>query len=183
LRGTSAKNALAYQRIAELTERLAGEMRYLEGEIRGTWAFDEIVGRSAAIRRTLSQVEDVAPTDTTVLLMGETGTGKELFARAVHRLSPRREKFGCEGSARLARILDELVTAGEADGWVPRAVSELAHRWPIVAIDVDGLPWTEVDGPEDLYYAEQVIASDIEASLLSALPLGDSHVSQPAGAR
>jgi formate hydrogenlyase transcriptional activator len=86
------ENAVAYQKIAELTERLAGEKRYLEDEIRGTWTFEEIVGRSAPVRRALSQVEDVAPTDTTVLLLGETGTGKELFARAIHRLSPRRDR-------------------------------------------------------------------------------------------
>ena len=72
--------------------RLAGEKRYLEDEVRGTWAFEEIVGRSAPVRRALSQVEDVAPTDTTVLLLGETGTGKELFARAIHRLSPRHDR-------------------------------------------------------------------------------------------
>lgn len=86
-------------------------------------------------------------------------------------------KFGSEGSARLARILDELVTAGQVTALVPRAVTELAHRWPIVAVDVDGLPWTEVDCPEDLHYAEQVIA-DVEASLPPPLLLGDSHVSQ-----
>jgi formate hydrogenlyase transcriptional activator len=88
----AVENAVAYQRIAELTERLAGEKRYLEEEIRGAWAFEEIVGRSTPIRQALSQVEDVAPTDTTVLLLGETGTGKELFARAIHRLSPRRDR-------------------------------------------------------------------------------------------
>jgi formate hydrogenlyase transcriptional activator len=88
----AVENALAYQRVAELTDRLAREKRYLEDEIRGTWTFEEIVGRSPALRRALALVEDAAPTDTTVLLLGETGTGKELFARAVHNLSPRRDR-------------------------------------------------------------------------------------------
>jgi len=53
--------------------------------------FEEIVGRSAAIKRVLAEVETVAPTDATVLILGETGTGKELIARAVHRLSARKD--------------------------------------------------------------------------------------------
>ena len=60
-------------------------------EIRGEMNFREIVGRSAALRRLLQQVETVAPTDSTVLIYGETGSGKELIARAVHDLSPRTE--------------------------------------------------------------------------------------------
>jgi choline kinase len=74
-------------------------------------------------------------------------------------------KFGSDGSSRLMRVLDELITAGDVTAPVSRAVSELAHRWPIVAIDVDGLPWAKVACPEDLDHAERVMASEIEASL------------------
>ncbi len=65
---------------------------YLEEEARTNNNFGEIVGESSALRRVLKQIEAVAPTDSTVLILGETGTGKELVARAVHGLSPRRER-------------------------------------------------------------------------------------------
>jgi formate hydrogenlyase transcriptional activator len=85
-------NALAYRRIAELNERLAEEKLYLEGEIRSEYQFAEIVGTSPGVRGALRQVEVVAPADTTVLIQGETGTGKELIARALHDLSRRRDR-------------------------------------------------------------------------------------------
>ncbi|MDE3155292.1 MAG: sigma 54-interacting transcriptional regulator, partial [Acidobacteriota bacterium] len=71
-------------------ERLRQEKAYLEGEIRLQYNFGEIVGESRALKATLQQIEVVAPTEATVLLEGETGTGKELLARAIHDLSPRR---------------------------------------------------------------------------------------------
>src|SRR2546428_5430550 len=83
------ENALAYGQIAELKDKLAQEKLYLEQEIRTEMNFDQIVGRSAALRQVLQQVETVAPTDSTVLIYGETGTGKELIARAIHDLSAR----------------------------------------------------------------------------------------------
>jgi formate hydrogenlyase transcriptional activator len=76
-------------RLAELNGDLGAEKLYPEGEIRGNANFDEIVGKSTALRRLLNQVETVAPTESTVLICGETGTGKELVARALHNLSPR----------------------------------------------------------------------------------------------
>src|ERR1700761_3036373 len=82
-------NALAYRRISELSDKLAQENLYLEDEIRSELNFEEIVGNSAVLRRVLRQVEAVAPTDSTVLIHGETGSGKELIARAVHKLSRR----------------------------------------------------------------------------------------------
>lgn len=85
----AVENALAYREIAELKDKLAQEKLYLEDEIRSEMNFDEIVGKSAALRRVLKQVETVAPTGSTVLIYGETGTGKELVARALHNLSPR----------------------------------------------------------------------------------------------
>jgi len=83
-------NALAYRQITELTDKLTQEKLYLEDELRNEMNFEEIIGNSAAIRRVLRQVEAVAPTGSTVLIYGETGTGKELIARAVHNLSQRR---------------------------------------------------------------------------------------------
>jgi formate hydrogenlyase transcriptional activator len=82
-------NALAYAEIHELKKTLARETLSLEDEIPTERRFEEIVGRSAALRRVLKQAETVAPTDSTVLLYGETGTGKELIARGIHNLSPR----------------------------------------------------------------------------------------------
>jgi formate hydrogenlyase transcriptional activator len=86
----AVENALAYGQIAELKDKLAQEKLYLEDEIRSEMHFEDIVGKSAALRRVLQQVETVAPTDATVLITGETGTGKELIARAIHQLSSRR---------------------------------------------------------------------------------------------
>jgi formate hydrogenlyase transcriptional activator len=85
-------NALAFRTIAELKDKLAEERLYLESEIRTEHPFEEIVGDGPALRRALQQVEVVAPTDSTVLLLGETGTGKELIARAIHDRSNRRER-------------------------------------------------------------------------------------------
>ena len=86
------ENALAYQEITELKNKLSEEKLYLEGEIRTEYDFEEIIGESAALKRILKQAEIVAPTDSTVLIQGETGTGKELIARAIHNLSKRRER-------------------------------------------------------------------------------------------
>ncbi len=85
----AVENALAYRQIAELKDRLAQEKIYLENEIRSELKFEEIIGQSAALRSVLSQIETVAPTDSTVLIYGDTGTGKELVARALHNLSSR----------------------------------------------------------------------------------------------
>jgi formate hydrogenlyase transcriptional activator len=87
----AVENALAFREIGELKNKLAQEKLYLEDEIRSEMNFDEIVGESPALRSVLKYVETVAPTDSTVLIQGETGTGKELVARAIHNLSPRRE--------------------------------------------------------------------------------------------
>src|SRR5271154_160972 len=87
----AVENALAYREIAALKDQMAREKVYLEDEIRSEMRFDEIVGRSAALRNVLQQVEVVAPTDSTVLIYGETGSGKELVARAIHDLSSRRQ--------------------------------------------------------------------------------------------
>jgi len=85
-------NARAYREIAELTNKLASEKLYLEEEIRTELNFEEIVGESAALKKILSQARTVAPTDVTVLILGDTGTGKELIARAIHRMSARKDR-------------------------------------------------------------------------------------------
>ena len=90
--GIAVENALAYRQIAELTEKLSQEKLYLEDEIRSKSNFEEIIGTSSELHRILKLVETVAPTESTVLIYGETGTGKELIARAIHNLSPRRDK-------------------------------------------------------------------------------------------
>ena len=86
------ENALAYKEIGELKDRLAQEKLYLEDEIRGEMDFEGIVGQSSALRHVLNLVETVAPSDSTVLLLGETGTGKELIARAIHERSRRKDR-------------------------------------------------------------------------------------------
>jgi formate hydrogenlyase transcriptional activator len=85
-------NALAYGRLNASAARLEEERLYLESEIEAEYNFEDIVGKSAAVRKVLDQVAIVAPTSSTVLLHGETGTGKELVARAIHNLSPRRQR-------------------------------------------------------------------------------------------
>ena len=88
----AVENALAYGEIADLKDRLAQEKLYLEDEIRGGMDFEGIVGQSSALRHVLSLVETVAPSDSTVLLLGETGTGKELIASAIHDRSRRKNR-------------------------------------------------------------------------------------------
>jgi formate hydrogenlyase transcriptional activator len=83
----AVENAIAFQEIDALKDQLAKENAYLEEEVRTGHNFGEIIGDSPALRRVLQEVETVAPTGSTVLIQGETGTGKELIARAVHDLS------------------------------------------------------------------------------------------------
>src|SRR5580692_3306077 len=88
----AVENALAYREISELKDKLAQEKLYLEEEFRSEMGFVEIVGNSTALKHVLQQVETVAPNDSTVLLLGETGTGKELIARAIHDRSRRKDR-------------------------------------------------------------------------------------------
>jgi len=86
------ENALAFEEISDLKDKLAREKLYLEEEIRSEMNFENIVGNSPALRHVLELVETVAPNDSTVLLLGETGTGKELIARALHDRSRRKDR-------------------------------------------------------------------------------------------
>ncbi len=86
------ENALAYHEISQLKDKLAQEKLYLEEEIRSEMNFENIIGNSPALKHVLELVETVAPSDSTVLLLGETGTGKELIARAVHDRSRRKDR-------------------------------------------------------------------------------------------
>jgi transcriptional regulator with GAF, ATPase, and Fis domain len=92
LEETKAALEASLREVSELKERLEAENVVLQQEIRHQRGFDEIVGTSPALARVLAQVEQVAPTDAAVLLLGETGTGKELVARAIHDRSRRRDR-------------------------------------------------------------------------------------------
>ena len=141
------ENALSYQRIEELNARLAEEKVYLEDEIRTDNRFEEIVGQSRVLKAVLKQVETVAPTDSTVLIYGETGTGKELLARAIHDLSPRRQgtfvKLNC---AAIPTGLLESEMFGHEKGAFTGAIAqrigrfELAHRGTMFLDEVGEIP-------------------------------------------
>ncbi len=145
--GIAVENALAYGQIAELRDRLAEEKLYLEDEIRTELNFDEIVGRSDALRRVLTAIATVAPTDSTVLIYGETGTGKELIARAVHNLSARKSgafvKLNC---AAIPTGLLESEMFGHERGAFTGAISqrvgrfELASRGTIFLDEIGEIP-------------------------------------------
>ncbi len=85
-------NALNYKEIEKLRDRLKEENVYLQDELKVVYNFDEIIGSSLPLKRVLKTIERVAPTDSTVFITGETGTGKELIARAIHNLSLRKER-------------------------------------------------------------------------------------------
>ena len=131
----------------EALRRSEQENRYLEEELITTHQFDEIVGESSGLKRVLKQVEDVAPTDATVLILGETGTGKELIARAIHDLSPRRDhgfvRLNC--SAIPSGLLESELFGhekGAFTGAITQKIGrlELAHQGTFFLDEVGDLP-------------------------------------------
>jgi formate hydrogenlyase transcriptional activator len=143
----AVENALAFKEIDALKNKLAEEKLYLEEEIRSEFNFEEIVGESPVLKRALAQVELAAPAGTTVLLLGETGTGKELFARAIHNLSPRRGRtFVKINCASIPSGLLESELFGHERGAFTGAISqkigrfELADRGTLFLDEVGDLP-------------------------------------------
>jgi len=122
----------ALEEIARMKERLEKENLYLQEEIRLTQHFEEIVGRSDALKYVLFRVEQVAPTDATVLILGETGTGKELMARALHQASPRKDRLMVKvNCAALAPNLIESELFGHRKGAFTGATEQQQGRFEV----------------------------------------------------
>jgi formate hydrogenlyase transcriptional activator len=143
----AVENALAFNEIEALKNKLASEKIYLEEEIQSQFNFSEIIGQSPSLASAFKQVEIVAPTDSTVLIQGETGTGKELIAHAIHNLSNRRErtlvKMNC---AAIPTGLLESELFGHERGAFTGAISqrvgrfELAHKGTLFLDEVGDIP-------------------------------------------
>jgi formate hydrogenlyase transcriptional activator len=128
----AVENALAFGQIRELKDQLSKEKLYLEDEIRTEMNFAQIIGNSASLRKVLKHVETVAPTDSTVLIYGETGTGKELIARAIHDLSPRRTKpFVKLNCAAIPTGLLESELFGHEKGAFTGAIAQRIGRFEV----------------------------------------------------
>jgi formate hydrogenlyase transcriptional activator len=143
----AVENALAFGQVVNRANKLTEEKLYLQDEIRTEYNFEEIIGESRALKRVLEQVQTAAPTDSTILVLGETGTGKELIARAIHNLSARRErtlvKMNC---AAIPTGLLESELFGHERGAFTGAIAqrigrfELAHRGTIFLDEVGDIP-------------------------------------------
>ena len=141
------ENARAYEEIAELKDKLSKEKLYLEDEILSELNFDQIIGESPTLKRVLAQVKIVAPSDATTLILGETGTGKELIARAIHRMSSRKDasfiKLNC---AAIPTGLLESELFGHEKGAFTGAISqkvgrlELADKGTLFLDEVGDIP-------------------------------------------
>ena len=140
-------NAKAYREIAQFKDKLAEEKKYLQGEIRSQLNFEEIIGENAALEQVLEQAKIVAPSDATVLILGDTGTGKELIARAIHRMSSRKDssfiKLNC---AAIPTGLLESELFGHEKGAFTGAISqkigrlELADKGTLFLDEVGDIP-------------------------------------------
>jgi formate hydrogenlyase transcriptional activator len=143
----AVENALAYREIDALKNKLEDEKLYLEEEISNQFNFREIIGHSPTLKRVLQDAQTVAPTDSNVLILGETGTGKELIARAIHDLSGRQDhtlvKVNC---AAIPTGLLESEMFGHERGAFTGAIEqrkgrfELAHRGTIFLDEVEDIP-------------------------------------------
>jgi formate hydrogenlyase transcriptional activator len=141
------ENSLAYDEIRRLKDQLLSEKEYLEEEIRSEHGFHEIIGQSEPLLQALQQVHTVAPTDATVLIHGETGTGKELVARAIHDRSARRDQnFVRVNCAALPVSLLESEMFGHERGAFTNAIAaragrfEVAHRGTLFLDEIGELP-------------------------------------------
>jgi formate hydrogenlyase transcriptional activator len=143
----AADNALDYYQVSESRHRLAEERVYLNEEIRSGQNFEEIIGTSAALKNVLKQVAIVASTDSTVLILGETGVGKELVARAIHNMSGRHDntfvKVNC-AAIPLGLLESELFghEKGAFTGAIARKTGrfELAHQGTLFLDEVGDIP-------------------------------------------
>ncbi|TCK72771.1 sigma 54-interacting transcriptional regulator [Acidipila rosea] len=139
--------ANVFRQLSEMSNRLREEKRYLEEELRTEYSFEEIVGESPSLKRVLKQVETLAPTDATALVLGDTGTGKELIARAIHHLSPRRDhtfvKLNCSAIP-MGLLESELFghEKGAFTGAIAQRIGrlELAHMGTLFLDEVGDLP-------------------------------------------
>jgi formate hydrogenlyase transcriptional activator len=143
----AVENMRAYEEIARLRAKLEEENRYLQEEIKSDHNFEEIVGQSRAIKEVFKAIEAVAPAGATVLITGETGTGKELVARALHNLSPRRGKALIKvNCAALPAGLIESELFGHEKGAFTGAIArkigrfELAHGGTLFLDEIGDLP-------------------------------------------
>src|SRR5260370_4202457 len=141
------ENALEYGQITEAKERLAEQKLYLEDEIRVEHNFEEIIGKSPRLRAVLESVEIAAPANSTVLIEGETGTGKEIIARAIHNLSSREgQAFVKVNCAAIPLGLLESELFGHEKGAFTGAIAqkigrfELAHKGTLFLDEVGDIP-------------------------------------------
>jgi transcriptional regulator with GAF, ATPase, and Fis domain len=131
------QNARLFTRVEELSARLAAENSYLRDQVESEHNCGDLVGTSPAVRRVLDQIGKVAPTDSTVLIEGETGTGKELVALAIHRRSRRRDRpmvtINC-GAISAGLVGSELFGHERAPSPAPSSAARDASRWPTAAL-------------------------------------------------
>ncbi|WP_321475456.1 sigma 54-interacting transcriptional regulator [uncultured Paludibaculum sp.] len=143
----AVSNTFAFREIQVLRDKLSDEKLYLEEEIRTEYNFREMIGDNAAFRAVLQQVGTVAPTDASVLIIGETGTGKELIARAIHEMSPRAQRtFVKLNCAAIPTGLLESEMFGHERGAFTGAIQqklgrfELAHEGTLFLDEVGDIP-------------------------------------------
>lgn len=141
------RNALDYEEVTDTKERLAEQKLYLEDEIRGDQSFDEIIGNNPKLKAVLESVQIVAPADSAVLIQGETGTGKELIARAIHDLSHRKgQAFVKVNCAAIPSGLLESELFGHEKGAFTGAIAqkigrfEFAHKGTLFLDEVGDIP-------------------------------------------
>src|SRR3989449_1542788 len=143
----AVENSLAYRQVVDHANKLSEEKLYLQDEIRSEYNFEEIIGESPALKKILEQLQTVAPTDSTILVLGETGTGKELIARAIHNLSARRErtlvKVNC-AAIPTGLLASELFghERGAFTGAIASKVGrfELAHQGTLFLDEIGDIP-------------------------------------------